>query len=232
MHSKYLDSLMESSLFKGILRDNIQQLVVCMNTTVIEYKRGDIVTVEGTRMDGIGVVLEGVLSIGKTSMAGSRLVIGIVGKGELFGETAAFTKDREWPATVEASTDCAVMFLDPGSITGSCSSACEWHRTLQENMLGILASKALALTQRIRYMAIKGLRAKVCTYLYNLHIEQKTDFVRLPLKKFELAQLFNVERPSLSRTMINLRDEGIIDFDGRTVKICDYDKLADEIDTQ
>ena len=97
-------------------------------------------------------------------------------------------------------------------------------------MLEILANKALALTQRIRYMAIKGLKAKICTYLYNLHIEQNTDFVKVPMKKFELAQLFNVERPSLSRAMINLRDDGVIDFDGRTVKICDYNKLAEEIE--
>jgi CRP-like cAMP-binding protein len=231
MTKEHINVLKESALFKSITRDNIEQLVVCMNTSVIEYKKGDIVSVEGTRLDGIGLVLNGFLSIGKISVTGSRIVIGTVSEGELFGETAAFANDREWPATVEASTDCTVMFIEPGSITGSCSAACEWHRTLQENMLGILASKALALTQRIRYMAIKGLKAKVCTYLYNLHLEQNTDFVKVPMKKVELAQLFNVERPSLSRAMINLREEGVIDFDGRTVKICDYNKLAEAIET-
>ncbi len=230
MDRKYITTLKESPLFKSINSGNIDQLVICMNSTVIEYKSGEVVAVEGTKLDGIGVVLEGMLSIGKTSMTGSRIVMGTVGKGELFGETAAFTKDREWPATVEASTDSTVLFIEPGSITGSCSAACEWHRTLQENMLEILANKALALTQRIRYMAIKGLKAKICTYLYNLHIEQNTDFVKVPMKKFELAQLFNVERPSLSRAMINLRDDGVIDFDGRTVKICDYNKLVEEIE--
>jgi CRP-like cAMP-binding protein len=232
MNRKYVEVLRESPLFKNILNENIDQLAKCLNVSVIEYKKGDIISVEGTYLDGIGVVLEGILTIGKTSVTGTRIVMGTVGSGELFGETAAFTKGREWPATVEASSDSAVLFIDPTSVTGSCSSACEWHRTLQENMLGILAMKALALTQRIRYMAIKGLRAKVCTYLYNLHIEQETDFVSLPLKKYELAQLFNVERPSLSRAMINLRDEGIIDFDGRTVKICDYGKLAEVIGEQ
>ena len=232
METKYVEVLRESPLFKDILSDNIHQLVRCLNTHVIEYRKGNVVSVEGTYLNGIGVVLEGILTIGKSSAAGTRIVIGTVTRGELFGETAAFTKDREWPATVEASSDAIVLFVDPASITGSCSSACEWHRTLQENMLGILAGKALALTKRIRYMAIKGLKAKICTYLYNLHIEQETDFIKLPLKKYELAQLFNVERPSLSRAMINLRDDGVIDFDGRTVKICDYGKLADTIRDQ
>lgn len=232
MDSKYIDVLLKSQLFKSIRRVNVDQVIRCLKSTLIEYKSGDIISVEGTRLDGIGIVLSGLVSIGKTSVTGSRIVIGTVGAGELFGETAAFTKDREWPATVEASTEAVVAFLSPDGITGSCSSSCEWHRTLQENMLEILAMKAIGLTQRIRYMAIKGLKAKVCTYLYNLHIDQNTDFVKLPLKKYELAQLFNVERPSLSRTMINLRDEGVIDFDGRTVKICDYNRLANVIDSQ
>lgn len=232
MNEEYISALLNSPLFADINREHLGQLIICMNTTINAYKRGNIIAVEGTRMDGIGVVISGLLSIGKTSVTGNRIVIGTVDSRELFGETAAFTNDREWPATVEASSDSIVMFIDPSSITDSCSSACEWHKSLQKNMLGILANKALALTQRIRYMGIKGLRAKVCTYLYNLHIEQNSDFVKLPLKKYELAQLFNVERPSLSRTMINLRNEGVIDFDGGTVKICDYDKLAVVIDGQ
>jgi len=232
MKREYTALLMKSKLFQSIESINIDQLVMCINASVVEYKKGDIISVEGTYLEGIGIVLKGLVNIGKTSVTGNRIVIGTVGPVELFGETAAFTKAREWPASAEASEDSVVMFIDPGGITGSCSLACEWHRTLQQNMLGILANKALSLTQRIRYMAIKGLRAKVCTYLYNLHLEQKSDFVRLPLKKYELAQLFNVERPSLSRTMINLRDEGVIDFDGRTVKICDYNKVARIIDEQ
>lgn len=232
MERKYVEVLKKSPLFKNILTDNINQLVICLNTSIIEYRKGDVISVEGTYLDGIGVVLDGILTIGKTSVTGNRIVIGTVGRGELFGETAAFIKDREWPATVESSSDSVVLFIDPAKVTRSCSSACEWHRTLQVNMLGILAMKAQALTQRIRYMSIKGLKAKVCTYLYNLHIEQETDFVKLPLKKYELAQLFNVERPSLSRAMLNLRGEGAIDFDGRTIKICDYGKLAEVIGEQ
>ena len=109
MDRKYITTLKESPLFKSINSGNIDQLVICMNSTVIEYKSGEVVAVEGTKLDGIGVVLEGMLSIGKTSMTGSRIVMGTVGKGELFGETAAFTKDREWTAPVEASTDSKVL---------------------------------------------------------------------------------------------------------------------------
>lgn len=226
MFEHFQIALSSSTLFKGINENNMEHLLTCMKPVIKFYKRNEIAAIEGMALGGIGIVLSGAMNISKTSITGSRIILGTVWKGDLFGETAAFTKEKLWPATVESIEPSTVMFISPARITGQCSNACIWHRKLQENMLEILAEKALGLTKRIKYMAIKGLRSKICTYLYNLYLVQENKFVEVPLKKYELAELFNVERPSLSREMINLRSEGIIDFSGKTVKLVDLKKIV------
>ena len=47
----------------------------------------------------------------------------------------------------------------------------------------------------------------------------------LPLKRNEMADFLNIARPSLSREMCRMRDEGIIDFHRESIKIKDPDAL-------
>ncbi len=230
MHTKHTDILMKSHLFKGIERSNLNHLLGCLNPIIREYSKNDVVAAEGLKLDGIGIVLEGALSISKTSLTGNRILLGTAEPGELFGENAAYSEDSVWPANVESQSEAKVMFIRPGSIVDQCSNACMWHALLQRNMLGILSTKAIKLTRKIEYLAIKGLKAKICTYLYNIFkTTGKTKF-NLPMKKYELAEFFNTARPSLSRGMINLRAEGIINFTGGHIELINIERIKRIID--
>jgi len=230
MNIKYQEILMKSQLFKGIRSEDLSHLLSCLNPIMRKYDRNDVVAAEGMRLTGIGIVLEGNLNISKTSLTGNRILLGTVGPGELFGENAAFSGTNTWPASVESQSAAEVMFVKPGRIVNQCSNSCSWHSKLQENMLGILSAKALNLTKKIEYLAIKGLRGKICTYLYNIYLKTGNREFRLPMKKYELAEFFNIARPSLSREMINLREEGIIDFTGGKIKLISIRRIEKIID--
>jgi Mn-dependent DtxR family transcriptional regulator len=51
----------------------------------------------------------------------------------------------------------------------------------------------------------------------------------ISLKRNELAEFLNVSRPSLSREMIKMKDEGIIDFYKSSFKIIDIERLKKSI---
>lgn len=219
MYTQKSEILLKSQLFKGIEEENLESLLNCLNPSVRKYGKNDVVAAEGMRLTGIGLVLSGALNISKTSISGNRILLGTAEEGELFGENAAFSEENVWPASVESQTESEVMFIKPASIVNQCSNVCIWHGKLQYNMLGILSEKALKLTRKIEYLAIKGLKAKICTYLYSIYIKTGRKEITLPMKKYELAEFFNTARPSLSREMINLRNDGVIYFSGSNVKL-------------
>ena len=225
MYTEYNEVLQKSRLFHGIEPENLVHLLNCLNPSIRKYSKNDVIAAEGMRLIGIGVVLKGNLNISKTSISGNRILLGTAERGELFGENAAFSEDNLWPANVESQGDSEVMFIKPASIVNQCSNLCAWHGKLQYNMLGILSEKAIKLTRKIEYLAIKGLKAKICTWLYNIYIKTGKKEFTIPMKKYELAEFFNTARPSLSREMINLRNNGVIDFSGSRVKLLSISML-------
>lgn len=52
----------------------------------------------------------------------------------------------------------------------------------------------------------------------------------LPMNRNELADFLNVTRPSLSREMSRLREEGVIDFHMESIKILQVDVLRGMVD--
>lgn len=48
---------------------------------------------------------------------------------------------------------------------------------------------------------------------------------RIQMNREQLAEFLNVSRPSMSRELSRMRDEGIIDFHLSTFKILDIEKL-------
>ena len=202
----------------------------CLNHLVHSFKKNELVAVAGEKMAGMGLVLEGEVLVAKESAAGNRVIMAVDGPGVIFGEMAAFSPEGKWPATVIARGDTTIMFLPHWKIAGSCENACSSHRLLVVNMLGILSDKARLLNRKVEYLLIRSLRGKICAFLLEQYKKAGRDTFMLPMNRNELADFLNVTRPSLSREMSRLREEGIIDFHMESIKILQVDALMSMVD--
>jgi CRP-like cAMP-binding protein len=117
------------------------------------------------------------------------------------------------------------MFLPAGKIVGNCERLCASHRQLVINLLEIVSGKALMLHRKLEYLAIKSLRGKVSSFLLEQQKMAGRATFMMPMKRNELADFLNVSRPSLSREMCRMRDEGILEFHRESIKINDIDAL-------
>lgn len=226
MYEKWLGAISKCLLFKGMTPDELKGVLSCLKPNMGSYARNECVAVVGGKMIGLGVVLSGDIVVSKENVAGNRVIIAIDGPGEVFGEIAAFSGSVVWPATVMARGACEVMFLPVEKIVNSCEKACASHKMMISNMLKIISDKALALHRKVDYLAIKSMRGKISTYLLEQYKRTggKATFI-IPLKRNELADFLNVSRPSLSREMSRLMEEGIIDYHRASIKIKDLDSL-------
>ncbi|HHV98358.1 MAG TPA: Crp/Fnr family transcriptional regulator [Clostridiaceae bacterium] len=214
-----------SPLFHGIEGDELVSLLYCLKPKIRIYQKNEYIKIAGDKFDSIGIVLQGEVTVNKENVAGNRVIMTILKPGDMFGETLVFSRQPYWIATVQAQKKCKVLFIKGESILGECSKLCPWHKTLIQNMLNIVCEKVLVLSRKVEYLSITSIREKICTYLLEQYKKTgKTTFI-LPMNRKELAEFLNVSRPSLSREMGRLRDEGIIDFHMATVKIIDLERL-------
>ncbi|MCT4563843.1 MAG: Crp/Fnr family transcriptional regulator [Maledivibacter sp.] len=229
MYTKWIDSLRKVKLFKGIENDELIDMLICLSPRISLYKKKEYVTIANDEFTGIGILVEGNVIVTKENAAGDRIIMAKLEEGDLFGEMIAFSNYGKWPATVIAQTNCTIIFLPSHKIIGNCPRMCRGHKFLIQNMLTLVSQKALGLNRKMEYLTIKSIRGKISTYLleqYNRHSEQT---FMISLKRNELAEFLNVSRPSLSREMIKMKDEGIIDFYKSSFKIIDIERLKKSI---
>jgi CRP-like cAMP-binding protein len=117
------------------------------------------------------------------------------------------------------------MYVPADKLVGQCSQSCIAHTKLIMNMLGILSLKALTLNRQLEYLSIKSIRGRIASFLLEQYkTSGKTTFM-MTMNRNEMADFLNVARPSLSREMCRMRDEGIIDFHRSSVRIMDMEAL-------
>ena len=161
--------------------------------------------------------------------SGNRIIMGILEASDIFGEMVAFSDNRIWPMTVIAQEDCVLLFLPPDKITGTCSNICASHSTLIMNMLQILSNRASMLDKKIEHISSKNIRGRISSYFLDMYLQSSNKEFILPMKRHELADYLNIPRPSLSREMGLMRDDGIIEFEGSHIAINDLLKLEKSI---
>ena len=227
MNEIYLPALLKCELFNNIGKDELKPLLTCLKPLVQTYPKNTIVVRNGESLDSLGIVLEGEASVFKESISGNRILLKNIGIGEMFGEIAVFARQNEWPALVQAITPLTVCFFSKNKIIDQCTNACKWHNYLVRNMLGVVSERAMMLNKKMEYISIKTMRSKLSTFIYEQYLKKKTATLTLPMNRQQLADFLNVSRPSMSRELSRMRDEGIIDFHLSAVRILDIEKLKE-----
>lgn len=217
-------------LFKGIEDQDIVSMLGCLNPRLYSYSKGQCIANIGDPFLGLGIVLEGEVIIAKESIAGNRMIITVLKKGDMFGEMMSFSLHTKWIAAVTAQTQAKIIFISPEKVISQCENMCSGHKKLIENMLRIMAKKALLLNRKVEYLTIKSLRGKLSAYLLETQKQNQNAFFELPMNRDEMADFFNVARPSISRELSRMRDDGLIDFHKSTFKILDIEKLRDLVE--
>ena len=222
---KYHDAVTKITLFHGIEKEDLQAMLNCLKPKVCSYNKNDYIVTGGDAFESLGIVLKGEATVSKENAAGNRIVMTLLKQGDIFGEILAFSSQLTWPATVQALEICEVLFLPRGKIIGECDRMCPWHRILIQNFLRIISERAIMLNKKIEYLTIKSMRGKISTYLLELYKRTGDKNITLPLNRNELSDFLNVSRPSMSREMCKMRDEGVIDFHLTAFRILDLEAV-------
>jgi CRP-like cAMP-binding protein len=225
MIDEWVKSLAICPLFDNIATNELDSLIECFSPRSVSYRKGEYVCLEGDRQEEVGILLNGRLSICRETISGNKTVLTVLDSGDMFGEIAAFSGRQAWPASVLALENSDVVFIPIRNFSVSCAKSCESHSHFIRNMLGIISRKAIVLNRKVEYLTIKGMREKISRYILEQYrLKGNATFV-MDMNRSELADFLNVSRPSMSRELGRMRDEGLIEFYRASVRILKLDEL-------
>ncbi len=210
---QYYDILKEVALFRGLAKEELEQLLAFLQAKRSGYKNGQILLLAGNSVSKIWIVLSGTVQVIREDALGNKTIIAQLGPGELFAETFVCAGIGHSPVTVQASSACEILLIDYRRIVTGSPSGSAIQSRLIENMLALLARKNLLLNSRIEILSKRTTREKVLSYLERQREQQNSARVTIPFSRQELADFLCVERSALSRELSRMRDDGLLRFE-------------------
>ncbi|MGL4772930.1 MAG: Crp/Fnr family transcriptional regulator [Clostridium sp.] len=218
-----IEVLKNTCLFKGVSEEEIKKIIILEKCEMRKYKKGQIIANQGEKCKCLSVVLSGMAVIQTIYENGKVLTLANFKESDVFAEALLFSKEYEYPATVMCLEDCEILSLPKKTVL----SIIQQNTKFTENILELLSQKIVLLNRKINLVELDTIRRKICKILLDNYKRNSTLVYGIKSKK-DMADELGIPRPSLSRELIAMKDEGLIEVTLKSIKIIDLEKLEDE----
>ncbi len=221
----FFKQIRKNVLFSNMTDKEIEDIFECLSAHIVKPSARDIILRPDDEMSEICVILDGNLVEFTVGLNGVRKVISSKIDGDMFGLPYCFSESKKSVSFITAATDATLLCISTESIFVLNEKPLECQKKFLSNLVACLCGNILELQQNKDFMSIHGMRKKIASFIYEKYIEQGTLSVRLGVDRNGMAKYLNCSRPSMSREMIGMRDEGIFDFRKDLIQIKDPERL-------
>ncbi len=215
--------LKKCRLFLSFNDNEINRLLDNKVSHIKSYPSGEIIFSQGEECKFLSIVLDGEIEIQKLEPSGKVLTVSRLLQGDVFGENLLFGDKNHYPMNVVSKKSSQILHIP--KITVAELSAT--HTGFMSSFMQTLSNKAVALSSKLNEIGLKSLRQKICDYIYSELNKTSSHRIPLAISKKDWAEQLGVQRPSLSRELMKLKEEGIIDYDKTSITILDEEALED-----
>ena len=199
----------QSSFFKGLSEKHRHELSLISHSTAV--KKREYLFHEGELGRSMHLLLAGNVQLHKNTEDGREVVIRMVKPGEIFAEVVLFEKDR-YPVSARAVTAVEVLTFPREGI----------HRLLAEegfrnDFIVMLMTKQRYLTERIQELTTQDVEQRFFAFLRSQYGEKEC--ITTPLSKKDIAAAIGTTPESLSRLILRLTDDKIIEWKGKDIRM-------------
>ncbi|SRR5690554_695410 len=208
-------------LFSALTESELHN--VARTSRILPLEAGEYLFYQGQAANQFFLVLEGQVKLTRLTPDGNEKVIEVLMPGQTFAEAVMFMNREEYPVTATAIGPARVQafqnqaFMD---ILRHNNDACI-------RLLGDVCTRLHSRLQEIESLTMKNATYRVVRYFLNeweLH-PNRQQRVELPIQKQLLASRLSIKPETLSRILSTLKEQGIIDSQGKEITIIDVERL-------
>lgn len=218
---KNIYSLKNCKLFKNIEDLDLINIFSKIRYRIKEFGQNEIILSEHDEANYMGIIIEGAAEIQKGLPSGKNILIKILGEYQTFGEATLFSNIKSFPVIVISKSKSKVIMIEKQEMVKLFSI----NEKVIKNFLEIISNRIIMLKSRLELISENSIRKKISSYLLNESNNNGTKIIYLPFSKTKLASFLNIPRPSLSRELKKMKEDGLLDYDRRKIMIKEVDKL-------
>jgi len=207
--------LEKSPLFRGLTIDEISITFSDIHYQIKKYNKGQTVVSARDKVDRLLIVLTGSVKGEMIDFSGKSIKIEDIEPPKPLAVAFLFGKSNTFPVNIIANEVSELLVLPKESIL----KLFQENKIVLLNFLNAISNRSQFLSEKIKFLTFQTIKGKIANYL--LQMAQGKNVVVLDKSQNELAELFGVTRPSVGRGIRDLHNDGLIDANGKTIKIID-----------
>lgn len=216
----YQECLKLVPIFKSLSAADLATIAAVIHPQ--QLKRGTILYQSDTEANTLYIVDDGQVKIYQLAANGREQLLRLLNPGDFDGEYALFTANdthRSFAETVTNATVCEIRREDFQKLLLK-------YPQLSLRILSVLAARVQQLEQQTTRVTTETVETRLALYLLDTADAAKTDTVKLPMKKKDLATYLGTTPETISRKLTRFETAGYIQqLPQKRIKICDRDGL-------
>lgn len=216
--------LKKTGLFSNLSEPEVRMLA--SRTVRKLFSEGELLFSEGEPCNGLHIIARGKVRIFKTSINGREQVLAVNVPGESVAELPVFDGGA-FPASAMAIEDAEIAFISRRDFHAFCIE----HPEVALKVLSVVGARLRRLVGIIEELSFTTIRHRLISVLVKLAQAEGTKTAegiafQLPGSHQELANQLGTVRELISRNLMRLQAEGLLDVDARQIVVKDLSKLS------
>ena len=191
------DEIINGELFKGCDNKAVEKILKEFSFKESLFEPGDFVAMQDSVCSSLYLLAEGRVLAKMTSAEGKEITIDYLKSPNILAPAFIYGSKNYFPVSLQAETHCRLYTLSREGFF----KIMESDAAVLRNFLRIISDRSFFLSRKLNEFALQNLTERIITYL---KFRGKISNVQ------DVAFIFGVARPSLSRAISMLAEKGII----------------------
>ena len=189
--------------------------------TLESFEKGEEIFREGVRSSTIYLLLKGVVKCYKMDEDGKELITALYRADDFLGFTS-FVDNIPYQETATAVEDTEVAGISKSEL----KDILQKNQNISLELMELLSENITDIKEQLLQMAYSSVRKKTAqTLLQFSEVLNKKPDEPIRISRSDLASVAGIATESLIRTLSGFKKDGLIDIEGRNIRILELDAL-------
>jgi CRP/FNR family transcriptional regulator, dissimilatory nitrate respiration regulator len=215
------NQLSEAPLFKGLSNTDIEVILSAIPYRIRKFKTGNLISQGGAPVTSLMIVTSGSVKGEMVDDAGRVIKIEDIPAPGALATAFIFGNMNRFPVNVIAISDGEIMSIEKHDFLKLLMR----NDIVLVNFLNMISNRSQFLSEKIKFLNFKTIKGKLAQFILQKAEGGKSNII-LEMTQNDLADFFGVARPSVSRAIGELEQEGLIEAAGKNIRILNKDGLS------
>lgn len=184
-------------MFSGADKDILNNFLLNAPHKISSFRKGDIVVMQDSPCRSLMLLCQGSLSARMTNSEGKEVTIEVLHAPEILAPAFLYASENKFPVTLQAEEDIKIWSLSKDEFL----RMMETDTRVLRNFLRNISDRSLFLSRKLNEFALQSLSTRIIGYLKRNEVINNVQ---------DVAFIMGVARPSLSRTLSSMVDQGLL----------------------